>query len=378
VRPNHPWYWAAKNAWFVEVGDTRHNLGKHPEGVPPPRKRKKGDPPPMPPDPIMRAYHRLMATASRELPEADKLQICILCDLFLTAVCPYEGDPPEKRPRAKDQQPPLKPNASHDVNTYWGYRDFLQDFCEMYGTLLGKALKPLHVTRWLDAHPGWKGSRRNAVIAVKRAFNWADAEGLLQPNPIKAVKKPPQRHRDRVLSDEERKEMLAAIKDRQFREFVFAMMETGARPGEVRKVTAAHVNLELGVWVFKDHKTAKRTGKPRIIYLNEAMVELTRKLVEKYPEGPLFRGPRSKRGFTRSGIRCRFKRLREKLPHLKGVISYTARHSFATQALVNGVGLAHVAELMGHVDTSMVSQHYAHLAGNVKTMREAASKATGG
>jgi site-specific recombinase XerD len=108
------------------------------------------------------------------------------------------------------------------------------------------------------------------------------------------------------------------------------------------------------------------------------MVELTRKLVELYPEGPLFRGPRSKRGNTRNGIRCRFRRLREKLPHLKGVISYTARHSFATQALVNGVGLAHVAELMGHADTSMVSQHYAHLAGNVKTMREAASKATGG
>jgi hypothetical protein len=50
MRPHHPWYWAAKNAWFVEVGDTRHNLGKHPEGLPPPRKRRRADPPPMPPD----------------------------------------------------------------------------------------------------------------------------------------------------------------------------------------------------------------------------------------------------------------------------------------------------------------------------------------
>jgi site-specific recombinase XerD len=74
-------------------------------------------------------------------------------------------------------------------------------------------------------------------------------------------------------------------------------------------------------------------------------------------------------------VRCRFRILRKKLPHLAGVISYTMRHSFATQALVNGVGIAHVAELMGHVDTSMVSQHYAHLAGNVQHMREAAKKA---
>ena len=107
------------------------------------------------------------------------------------------------------------------------------------------------------------------------------------------------------------------------------------------------------------------------------MVELTRRLMEKNPEGPLFRGPRSKRGFTRNGVRCRFRSLRGKLPHLAGVISYTMRHSFATQALVNGVGIAHVAELMGHVDTSMVRQHYAHLAGNVQHMREAAKKATG-
>jgi integrase len=295
-----------------------------------------------------------MASDPANLPKASDIKVCQVCDLFL--------DWSEKH---------------HEPDTYHGYRDFLQDFCEMYGTLLAKELKPLHVTRWLDAHPGWKGSRRNAVVAVKRAFNWADSEGVLQPNPIKAVKKPPQRRRDRVLSEEERKEILDAIKDEQFREFVYAMMETGARPGEVRKVTAAHVNLDLGVWVFKEHKTAKRTGKPRVIYLTPVMVELTRKLVAKYPEGPLFRGPRSKRGFTRNAVRCRFRNLREKLPHLAGVISYTARHSFATQALVRGVGIAQVAELLGHVDVTMVSEHYAHLAGNVQHMREAARKATG-
>jgi integrase len=355
MRPNHPWYWAAKNAWFVEIGDNRHLLGKHPEGVSPPRKRKKGDPPPKPPKEIEQAYYRLMATDPANLPRASDLKVCQVCDLFLDYSAKH-----------------------HSPDTFRSYKDFLQDFCEMYGTLLANDLKPLHVTRWLDAHPGWNGSRRNAVVAVKRAFNWADAEGLFQPNPIKSVKKPPQRHRDRILTPEERQEILGAIKDRHFREFVFAMMETGARPGEVRRVTAAHVNLDLGVWIFKEHKTAKRTGRPRAIYLTPAMVELTRKLVAMYPEGPLFRGPRSKRGNTRNGVRCRFRRLREKLPHLAGVISYTMRHSFATQALVNGVGIAHVAELMGHVDTSMVSSHYAHLAGNVQHMREAAKRAVEG
>jgi hypothetical protein len=38
-------------------------------------------------------------------------------------------------------------------------------------------------------------------------------------------------------------------------------------------VTTAHVNLDLGVWIFKEHKTAKRTSRPRVIYLTPAMVE---------------------------------------------------------------------------------------------------------
>jgi integrase len=352
MRPHHPWFRASKNAWFVEIAGRQEFLGHHPAHLPPPRKRKKGDPPPKPPEEIERAYFRLMASGAGKLPEAEKFPVATVCDLFL--------DFSERH---------------HTPDTYRGYKDFLQDFCEMYGTLLAADLKPLHVTRWLDAHPGWNGSRRNAVIAVKRVFNWAEAEGVLSFNPVKKVAKPPQRRRDRILTPAERQEILEAIKDQSFRDFVLAMVETGARPGEVRRVTAAHVNLELGVWVFKEHKTAKRTGRPRVIYLTPAMVELTRTLIAKHPEGPLFRGPRSKRGFTRNGVRCRFRRLREKLPHLAGVISYTMRHSFATQALVNGVGIAQVAELMGHADTSMVSQHYAHLAGKVDHMREAARRA---
>jgi len=52
------------------------------------------------------------------------------------------------------------------------------------------------------------------------------------------------------------------------------MMETGARPGEVRKVTAAHVDLELGCGRSRSTRRSKRTGRSRVIYLTPAMVEL--------------------------------------------------------------------------------------------------------
>ena len=104
-------------------------------------------------------------------------------------------------------------------------------------------------------------------------------------------------------------------------------------------------------------------------------MELSRKLVAKHPEGPIFRGPRGVKPFTRNGVRCRFRRLREKLPHLKHFVAYSARHSFATQALVNGAGAAQVAELLGHTSIEMVSRVYGHLAGEVTHMREMARKA---
>jgi integrase len=334
--PTKPWYRASKDAWYVQFNGRKVRLAKG-------RDNEKA---------AQQAFYKLMANGSGKLPEADTLRVATVCDLFL--------DYSEKH---------------HVPDTFAWYKQYLQDFCDLHGALLVQDLKPLHVSRWLDSHPGWKGARRCAVIAIKRAFNWAESEGLLAVNPLRKVKKPPQTYRERILTRDERQEVMGAIRDQAFRDFVFAMQETGCRPSEVSRVTAAHVNLELGVWVFADHKTVKKTGKPRIVYLTPAMIELTKRLMTEHPDGALFRGPRGAKPFTRNSIRCRFKRLRQKLPHLKGLIAYAYRHSFATDALVNGVGIAQVAELLGHTSTEMVMRHYSHIAGNIGHMREAAMKA---
>jgi integrase len=299
-----------------------------------------------------RAFCRVLADHEGDAPPPTAMTVAAVCDLFL--------DQSEK---------------NNKPETFQLYRYYLQDFCETHGRRMVVELKPFHVTRWLDSHPTWKGSRCNAIEAVKRAFGWATAEGLLSKNPIQGIKKPAKGRRDRIVSSEERAAILAAIKDEPFREFVSAMQETGCRPSEVARVTAADVNLEAGLWVLKLHKTARKTRRPRVVYLTPAMLELTRKLAAKYPDGPLFRGPRGGKAFSRNNIRCRFRRLREKLPHLAGVVAYSYRHTFATEALANGVGIAQVAELMGHTSTEMVSSVYGHLADRLSHMRDAAKKA---
>ena len=68
--------------------------------------------------------------------------------------------------------------------------------------------------------------------------------------------------------------------------------------------------------------------------------------------------------------------LRARLPHLKGVVSYTYRHSFVTDALENGVGVAQVAELLGHTSTDTVMHHDQHLREKRDHLKRAATQAT--
>ncbi len=363
--PEGPWYRASRDAWYVEYEGQQVKLAKG-------KANKKA---------ALKAFHRLMALGPAGLPKHQEITVAHVCDLFLGDVSPYAGDLPEKQPRANDPQPALKPNPTHEVRTYWWYRSFLESFCghKRVGHLKASELKVFHVTEWLKAHPKWKGSRRNAVICVKRAFNWATGEGILKENPLRGMKKPQANRRERILTAEEWEELFAAVLDQEFKDFLTAMRETGCRPGEVRRVTAADVDLKAGIWVLQHHKTRKKTGLPRVVYLTPTMIELCKRLCERWPAGPIFRGPKRKghRPFSRNAIRCRFRRLRAKLPSLVGVISYTLRHTWITDALERKVPVATVAELAGHKDLKMIQQHYAHLSEKRKHLQDAARQATG-
>ena len=369
MKKPYPWFRSGRG-WYVEIDEKQHFLGQHPDAAPPPQKSKKTrlwNPPPE----ILDAFYAKMQELKKE-PDAfpSPTQPCHTLPLTVAGIC--------DRFLAHSQQ-------HNDAGIYTWYKAYLDDFCNhkdedagILGRLQASDLKPFHVTRWLDAHPAWKTGRGCAVRAVKRVYCWADAEGLLQPNPIKKLAREPVPSRGRTLTREQRREILDAIRDQPFRLFVEAMQESGCRPSEVARVTAADVNLETGVWVLQKHKTAKRTRKPRVVYLTPRLLDITRQLVAKYPEGPLFRGPRGGRPFTKRGICSRFWRLRQKLPHLKDAIAYAYRASFTTDALMNGVGVAQVAELLGHQTTEMVMRHYSAIRERTDYMRDVAEKATRG
>lgn len=330
-----PWYRKFNDTWYVQLGKQQIPLAKG--------KAQEAE-----------AFQRFYALMAQQdvgtLAVSSEANLASLCDLFLDWS-----------------------QLHNDRQTYAWYRRFLQDFCDRHGLVTIARLRPFHVTQWVDAHAWGPSTQRAAITAIKRVLNWATAEGFIDANPLKALRKPEPQKRERVISPTEHKAILDAT-DAPFRLFLLALRQTGARPGEVASVTAEMTNADQGVWIFRHHKTANKVRKPRIIYLSPCMVTLTRLLMAARPQGPLFLNRRN-RPWTRNAIRCRMRRLRRTLKLDGSVVAYAYRHTFATEGLANGVPIATMAELLGHADTTMLSDHYNHLCQKTDHLRQAVLRA---
>lgn len=259
---------------------------------------------------------------------------------------------------------------------------YLALFANQYGMDRVRTLKPFHVTRWLADFPTWgPSSQRAAIGSLKRAFNWAEAEGLLNRNPLASVPKPGIVRREVLVSEDQHAAMMAAVdagnrskrRGGAFKAVLMALRHSGARPGTIAAVRVEDVAPDFSTWTVAEHKTRKKTGRPLVVYLSPCLQTLTRALAAGRTEGPLFRDSRG-RPWTRNSMRLRMQRLREKLGLPAGTVAYSFRHTFATRALTSGTDIATVAELMGHTDATMVARVYGHLAGEKEHLKQAAAK----
>lgn len=326
-RRPRPWFWTQVGEWCVTIDGQRHRLGPDKEEA-------------------ERKFHELMSKPDR-IPSKS---VVAVIDLFL--------DWTEKH------------RASL---TYDWYKKHLQSFVSHLKpkTLTVDKLKPHHIDAWIDTQQWGDSYRRGAMTAVDRALNWAEKKGHIDRNPIRRkLDKPAAGRRERVISHEEYETILKHVKG-NFRDVLVVAWETGARPQEICRVEARHVDLENGRWVFH-YKEAKGKKYDRIIYLSETALEITRRLMEKHPEGPLFRtifgNP-----WDRHKVSDAFQRLKEKLGTKYRL--YDFRHSFVTHGLKNGVDPVTMANLVGHKDLTMIHRIYSHISQDPDHMRRMAMKA---
>lgn len=264
--------------------------------------------------------------------------------------------------------------TNREKKTYDGYRDMIKSFNQSLPAGLRICdLKPFHVNRWLDNQPTWNTTTKNKSCgAVKRAFNWAVAEGYITLSPIAGMKKPPLLVRETLIPPELWRAIGKTVKDQPFRDLLMILRETGCRPYEARTVEASNVRGDTWLFSKVDSKGQKYN---RLVLLTPRALRITKRLMETNPTGPLLRDTRGK-PWTRNAIVCRFIRLSKKLN--TPIFAYSIRHTFCTEGLEKGVDSTSMAVLMGHRDTTMVARVYSHLTGNKKHLKAALRKAKGG
>ena len=252
-----------------------------------------------------------------------------------------------------------------------------QQFAEFRGYLRATDLKPIHVTEFVDQHQWNPTTERNARRAIYRAFSWAVQEGLLAIHPLHGMRCPGALTRQRAMTDEEFRALLRGSKH-NFKILLYTLRATGCRPKEARTLTWDQVREDR--WILPLHKTVGKTHRPRVVYLTPPMQKLMavlRRRAQKrgVASGPVFLNDRGV-AWTGEAITQRIKRLKQKLNLAPDLSSYLARHAFGTGAILNGVNVMSVAQLMGHTSLEMIQRVYVHLAGQDEHLHQAAQQAT--
>ncbi len=259
--------------------------------------------------------------------------------------------------------------------------DDLDGWCRKHAKEAGKVRaggkrKEGDKERYRDGSVWSESTQARARAIVLAALNYGFKKLNMPQHPLQHVQPGSIPNRERYLTEDERKAIRSAVKG-VFAEYIMALELTGARPfSEVCKVTAADVDLGKGTWTLVKWKNSrKQKGKKRVIFLVPEMVELTRRLVAKYPEGPLLRNAKGT-PWSRQSITWRFRQLAGRLG-LEDVSAYTLRHTAISDALIRGVPVAVVAELFG-TSIQTISRSYAHIDKREDVLVGAMRQAMGG
>lgn len=298
-----------------------------------------------------RMFHELMAKKVDEPPPAFGPSFRKLADEFLIHTKGQKGEH----------------TFNHQVKV-------LKEFCGHVKALRAGELKGHMVLAWLAKKPTWNDSTKtNAKKILKAVCNWGVKNGYLDEHPLKKLPSGKTRRRERVITPEEWQKIREFVSP-AFADFLCVVSQTGARPySEVAKLRARHINWQDNTATLAEHKNAAKTGKPRVLYFTDESMAILKRLAEEYPVGPLFRTTRHSE-WSRVSAWKWFHEIEKRL----GIKAhcYALRHTRITEAIIKGVPVEVVAELVGNTP-QVIHAHYAHVGKDKAALLAAAKKAAG-
>lgn len=206
---------------------------------------------------------------------------------------------------------------------------------------------------------GGKGTASRTVGLLGGIFSYAIDCGLIEINPVRGVKRFPDKKGERYLSHNELNALGQSLRDsaeKGLNTYAIAIIKllifTGARKGEIEALQWCEVDLEGRYLRLADSKTGQK-----IIPLNLAALEILKGVPKVFGQDyvfPALGGMNYYKGATKVWTIVR------DMADLKDVRLHDLRHSFASLAVSDGASLPIIGALLGHAD-SATTQRYAHL-----------------
>jgi integrase len=211
-----------------------------------------------------------------------------------------------------------------------------------------------------DGHRARRSSANRIWSLLRAALNHAFHDGKvssdLEWRKVKPFKKV-DAARARYLTIAEAKRLINAA-ELHFRLLVQAALQTGARYGELARLTVGDFNPDVGTVSIQQSKS----GKARHIVLTDEGVKFFRRLCSGRGSAEIML---RKANGSSWDFAHQIRPMEETVQRAKiaAPISFHGlRHTWASHAVMNGMPLMVVARNLGHVDTRMVEKHYGHLA----------------
>jgi integrase len=235
------------------------------------------------------------------------------------------------------------------------WRDDLAKAAPRLRTRDGEKQKHRQIAGNDDAMRARRASANRTWTTLRAALNNAFSEGRIDTDLAWRKIKPfrnVEHARVRYLTVAEAQRLINAS-DPEFRSLVQAALHTGARYGELYRLSVSDFNSDSGTVAVRHSKSGKAR---HVVLTDEGRGFFAQLAAGRAGDEPIFGKPWAKSHQIRPMAEA------VKRAKIKPAISFHGlRHTWASHAVMNGVPLLVVAKNLGHTDTRMVEKFYGHL-----------------
>lgn len=211
-----------------------------------------------------------------------------------------------------------------------------------------------------DGSPLAPATQRRNKVAFEQLQKHAIEQEFIEAGILTAkdLRKPGVGRREIIPTAEQLAAIIAAAPP-AFRLALRGFRACGMRPGELCRSDIEHIAESDGVRaiVLRAHKTARKTGKPRVIALGEELGRVVAEAIGERTAGPIWLDDSARR-WTPARLSERWRAICRRLGLPVGMPLYSVRHFVGTWATRN-TDIHKAAMLLGHSSISM-TQRYAH------------------